>query len=167
MYFIAFMVRSAAVEAAQIVPDVLGQGAPQSHVDDLMAPADTQHRLAQGQKGPQQLQLRHVTVVVDVLGTLILRREQVGGDIPTAGQEQPVVVQGDLGTVSHRGQASGGQDGGGILGAGVITLTGDQDLRLHGRLLLSDSPRRTERTGPHPGAGRPRQCENIHCGGDK
>ena len=58
----------AAMERSDFSRQVLEQGAPQRHIDHLHPPADCQDWLARLKKGPEQLQLRLVSLPVRGLG---------------------------------------------------------------------------------------------------
>ena len=68
------------------VPQVLKQGAPQGHINDLHASADPQDRAARLIKGAEQLQLCLVPGGVRGLGALVGLSVQDGVQVAAAAQ---------------------------------------------------------------------------------
>ena len=98
------------------VPQVLKQGAPQSHINDLHASADPQDRAARLIKGAEQLQLRLVPGGVRGLGALVGLSVQAGVQVAAAAQQQPGAGQVRWGAVTRNRRAARGADGTDIVG---------------------------------------------------
>ena len=81
------------VEREDIGRQVLNQGAAQSHVDDLHAPADAQYGLARLVKGVKQGQLPLIQHRVRGLGAKIFLAEQGGVQVPAPAQHQSGAVE--------------------------------------------------------------------------
>ena len=69
---------------------ILNQGASQSDIDQLMAAADAEDRLAGLQKAAERVQLQPVQCLFKLGGRILLLPVQGGIDIHPAGKQQPV-----------------------------------------------------------------------------
>ena len=83
----------AAMERSDFSRQVLEQGAPQRHIDHLHPPADCQDWLARLKKGPEQLQLRLVSLPVRGLGAPVFLPKEGRVHIPASAQDEPSAGQ--------------------------------------------------------------------------
>ena len=122
--------RRMGVEAHLGGADVLQEGAPQSHIQDLESAADSQHRLSGGQIGGGQRQLRCVPLGIDLTAGPVFLPKAAGVDISAAAQQETVILGTVGGAVGGVRDSSGGKD------CGLVVLRAgrggrDQNMNFH------------------------------------